>query len=407
MSRLPAIEPVSPQLIFVNRVYWPEEAATAQLLHDLSRALAAREVPVRVITGRDRGQPRRELIDGVAVRRVHPLVARRPHVLSQAGNYAGFLLGAAAAVRAEARPGDVVVAMTDPPLLGVAVAAALARRRTRLWHWCQDVYPELAMGVAGAGLTCELLRRLQPVRDRAWRAAEGCAVLGSDMAALLERRGIARERISTVPNWAPGEIRPDDGREARRRWGIGNEFVVTYSGNLGRAHILEPVLDVAERLRTRPDILVLFIGDGAQRPRLESSVRARRLPNVRFLPPQPRATLSEALSAADLHLVTLRPGCEGTVWPSKFYGVIAAERPVLYIGPPAAEVANLVSSNALGASFGSGEADAIAEFVTNLADHPARLNELRGAVRSFGATLPQVEAAAAHWARVLAGAGAP
>src|SRR5206468_3558862 len=90
------------------------------------------------------------------------------------------------------------------------------------------------------------------------------------------------------------------------------------------------------------------IGDGAQRAELEAEAARRGLPNVSFFPTQPRAQLAETLGVGDLHLVTLRPGCERLVFPSKLYGIAAVDRPVLFIGPPDCEIARIVATNGLG-----------------------------------------------------------
>ena len=395
-----------PRLIFVNRVYWPEEAATAQLLHDLAVSLARAGVNVRVIASATAAAAAPACPEGVDIRRLRPLIPRGRGLLSRAGNYASFWLGALIAVMREARRGDIVVAMTDPPLLGIAVALAARLRGARLWHWCQDVYPELAMVISGRGLTRGALALLRPLRDWAWRSAEGCTVLGNDMAALLAARGVRRDRIHVSPNWAPAGLHAVDATAQRRAWGIGDAFVVGYSGNLGRVHSLMPLIDVAERLKEREDIVFLLIGDGAQRTALESEARRRTVRNVRFLPAQPRAELSLSLSAADLHVVTLRPGCEGTVWPSKFYGALSVERPVLYIGPPAAEVAALVDRHGLGGSFAPDNVSAIAAFIAHCADHPQWVQGMRDQVRLFSLTLPGLAGATAHWTTLVSPATA-
>jgi glycosyltransferase involved in cell wall biosynthesis len=134
----------------------------------------------------------------------------------------------------------------------------------------------------------------------------------------------------------------------REEWGLATNFVVAYAGNLGRVHDLEPVLALAGLLRDAPAISFLFVGDGPQRAALEAAVRQRGLSNVIFRPPQPRARLAEVLAVGDLHLVTLRSGCERYVFPSKLYGIAATGRPVLFIGPSDCEIARLVRDRSLG-----------------------------------------------------------
>jgi colanic acid biosynthesis glycosyl transferase WcaI len=390
------------RLFFVNRVYWPNEAATAQLLHDVATALAREGVTVTVITARVTDRPARETIDGVTVCRVYPSSSRHPRLITRAGRDARFLASAFAAVRHEARPGDAVIAMTDPPFLGLAAAAAARSRGAEVWHWCQDIYPEVAMAVTESPLVRAGLWMLTPLRNWSWRVSQGCVVLGADMAALVARHGVPKTRIHVAPNWAVGGGPAADDASAgfRRSTGINGKFVVMYSGNLGRVHTFESLLEAARRLRHRDDVVFLLVGEGPQYSRVADAARRGSLGNVRFLPPQPRAALAASLSAADLQVVTLRPGCESVVWPSKFYGAVAAERPLLYIGPAAAEIAEQVANHGLGGAFQPDEDEAIASFIVRLADDAGARATVRERVRTFARTLPGLPEAVAHWKQV-------
>jgi glycosyltransferase involved in cell wall biosynthesis len=149
--------------------------------------------------------------------------------------------------------------------------------------------------------------------------------------------------LATIPNWArPERILPlsHDRNSFRREHALNGRFVVMYSGNIGLAHNFEAILEAATLLQgVEPDLLFLFVGNG---PRLlwvrEESAR-RGLTNLRFIESQPREHLAESLNAADVHLVSLRDELCGLVVPSKFYGIAAAGRPVVFLGPANCEVA--------------------------------------------------------------------
>ena len=180
------------------------------------------------------------------------------------------------------RPGDTVIAMTDPPLLGIGAWLITSLRGGRLFHWVQDIYPELAIELAGQWW----LAALKPLRNLAWRRAAGCVTLGTDMAAVIAKAGVAREKLFTVPNWPPwGITTPQVGYVAalRAKWGLTGKFVVAYSGNLGRVHDLEPVLELAGILRDERHIAFIFIGAGAQQAALETKAAELRLAACRAL----------------------------------------------------------------------------------------------------------------------------
>jgi glycosyltransferase involved in cell wall biosynthesis len=110
----------------------------------------------------------------------------------------------------------------------------------------------------------------------------------------------------------------------------------------------------------------LFIGDGAQRPWIEESVRKKGLQNFVFKPYQPREHLAQSLSVADVHLISLRSGLEGLMVPSKFYGIAAAARPVLYIGDLDGEIGAILRKANCGVAISEGDASSLAAQVRRL-----------------------------------------
>jgi glycosyltransferase involved in cell wall biosynthesis len=395
------------RVVFVNRFYWPEEPATAQLLADLAGALAAAGRRVRVLASNPggAGRPAREQHEGVEIVRLRsPRFGGRGRV-AKAASWAGFALAALWWVTCHTRRGDTVVLLTDPPLLA-AVAGPLARARgARVVHWVQDIYPELPLALGARGLGW-----LRAVRDRAWRRADACVAPGTDMAAFIRDRGVSVAAIHVIANWAPLGLAPaDDHVRAgqRRAWGVADRFVVAYSGNLGRVHDLEPVLGLAAALQAEPAFVFLFIGDGAQRPPLEELARARALTNVRFLPPVPRPALAAGLAAADVQLVTLRAACTQLVFPSKLAGAAAAGRPVLFIGPPDCEPARLVATGGFGASFARDATAAMADTLRAWQAAPAVRAALGRAAETFAAREAGLAPAVARWEALLAALDQP
>ena len=392
------------RVIFVNRVYWPEESATAQLLQDLATALVERGHRVMVLTAANPNRPASERHDGVEIRRLGGRHQPSRGRWSQAWQYAGFWVRSTLHVLMYAHSQDTVVAMTDPPLLGIGIALAARLRRATVVQWTQDLYPEVAVALARRRSLRLLLRALRPLRDGSWSVSRFVVFPGADMAARVTTGRLRDEQMRVVPNWAPrglvpaapevGDERPGDAAPGR--------FVVAYSGNLGRVHTFDPLLAAAGWLRERTDIVFRISGRGARRDEVAAAAQTARLENVQLLPAQPRLQLGPALAAADLHVITLRDGCEGTVWPSKFYGILAVGRPILYLGPPGAEVAKLIHRHGLGACFEAHQVAEIARFILRVADRPADRREMQAAVTRYHATLPGLAGALTAWETILA-----
>lgn len=307
-----------------------------------------------------------------------------------------------------ARRGDVIVATTDPPLVSVLVWLATAITGATQVNWLHDVFPEVArvLRVIPAGFIHGMLVRL---RNGSLRNAAINVAVGNRMVAYLQQQGVPADRLTVIHNWADGgSILP----LARRfnplcgEWGLGGKFVVGYSGNLGRAHEFTTILQAAEALRDRSEIVFLFIGSGHHFTFIEAEMRRRGLTNVAIRPFQPSWRLKQSLAVPDVHLVSLQPALEGLVVPCKFFGIAAAGRPTIFVGDPSGEIPRVLAEAACGVTVSVGDVDGLVQQIIALQISPA-LGQLRG--RNARALFMQQfdrPMAIAQWAKVLADATA-
>jgi glycosyltransferase involved in cell wall biosynthesis len=192
------------------------------------------------------------------------------------------------------------------------------------------------------------------------------------MAAQLEKSGSApRERIEVIHNWADGEaIRPVErgANRLRREWQLDRDFVVGYSGNLGRVHEFDTMLAAASRLKQEPGVRFVIIGRGPRLAEVQARVRDENLSNVRFEPHQDRDALGLSLGVADVHLSVLQPGFEGLVHPSKLYGIMAAGRPTIFVGDTHGETAAILAATRSGVSVRTGDVDGLVAAIVAMRD---------------------------------------
>lgn len=390
------------RIIFLNRFYWPDEPATAQLLADMAETLAGRlKSEIHVITSPPRAASHRsrETHRGVIIVRVG---WRQPKSQRQWGRmmaYVSYMLGAAWILLRIMRRSDTVIFMTDPPLLAALISPILSLQGIRHMHWVQDVYPEIAATLTGH----RWLNLMRPLRNLSWRRATACIALDQDMVQVIRSAGVPANNIRLIPNWAPAGLVPPPAADVdalRHHWGLRGKFVVLYSGNLGRVHDLETIVAVADHLRDHQDILFAFVGDGAQLAALQQNIRARKLTNVRFFPPQPRAQLGTTLAVGDVHFVTMRAGCEGLVFPSKLVGICAIGRPVIVIGPLQSNLVKLIEKHGLGHGFAAEDIPGMAGSILRLKADPDAAVLISQRSRRYAAT-HNLEHAAAQWTRLL------
>ena len=366
-----------PRLLAFNQYYRPGPEADGELLAQLCESLAA-EYDVTVVTGRAPGALRvgRERVGGVSVVRVPSTVLARSSSAGRAANYLSYSAGAVAVGLAAARP-DIVLSFTNPPFVPLLARLVARRSGAPLVVVSQDVFPEtaLALGELRASLA---VRAFAAATRSGLAGAARVVAIGETMRYRLEAKGVAAHRIRVIPNWVDtAEIAP---APPDNDWARGNRlaerFVVMHSGNVGYAQDLDSLVRAAALLDDLDDLVVSIVGSGARRAalvRLAQAVGARR---VRFLPYQPRSSLSQSLSAGTLHVVGLACGLAGYVVPSRVLGVLAAGRPVVAAVEEASETAALVTEAGCGVVVPPGDPDALAAAIRDAHDGRIDLEEL-------------------------------
>src|SRR5262249_18982277 len=189
----------------------------------------------------------------------------------------------------------------------------------------------------------------------------------------------------------------------RQAWGLGaSQFVLGYSGNLGRAHDFETVLAAAERLRKEPQFLFLMIGGGKRFQELSRAVKRQGLTrSFRFSPYQDQKTLPYSLAVADAHWLSLHPKLEGLIVPSKFYGIAAAGKPIIIIADKNGEIARLVQQHGCGIVVAPGDADALVGTLRVLSAAPQTVSEMGRRARTMLEAHFTRQKALQHWHRLL------
>src|SRR3984893_1952841 len=372
------------RLIFINRFFAPDHPAPSQILSDLAFDLAGAGREVHCVTSRQiyddpkAALPERETINGVDVHRVASTAFGRTALIGRSIDYISFYRSVRRCLDELVRPGDIVIAKTDPPLMSVVAKPVARRNGARLVNWLQDIYPETAVELGVPFMRGPVAASLAALRNATLRVAAATVVVGDLMGRKVEALGAPAERIHVIPNWCNDEdIVAAADNPLRRQWDLADKFVLGYSGNLGRAHEFATVLAAAERLRDEPRVAFLMIGGGKRFDELSSAAKARGIAGAfRFLPYQARTLLSYSLGAADAHWVSLDPRLEGLMVPSKFYGIAAAGKPIVVIGDLNGELAQLVQLNDCGFAIAPGDSEALTATLRQMSETPQKVSEM-------------------------------
>lgn len=396
--------------VFLNRYFHPDESATSQMLTDLAQTLAMRGFEVHVLCSRQLYDdaharlPARERVRGVEVHRVATTRFGRFRLPGRALDYTSFYLSAAVCLLKILRRGDVIIAMTDPPLLSMLAAPIAAVKRATLINWQQDVFPEVASHLGVNPLPAAADRFLRRLRDASLRSAITNVLVGERMREYFALRGIPMAKLLVIENWSDANAiqpKPTAASALRNALCLGDRFVVGYSGNLGRAHEIDTLLDAAQALKEEPAFLFLMQGGGAKMAALKHAVNDRKLENFQFLDYQPRETLEDSLAAADVHLVSLLPALEGLIVPSKLYGILAAGRPVIFIGDADGDVGRVILDAQCGRTVAVGDSRGLVETLRQLQARPELRTEMGVRARALLCEKYTAQRAYERWVTLL------
>ena len=392
-------------ILLLNEYYPPDTSATAKMAAQVAEALAQRH-QVTVVAGRPSYDPearypyavlRRGMRNKVTVECVGSTAFPRHQMPRRVANYLSYL--ALAVPRALALRPDIILAMTDPPVAGIA-GALIARLAGRPFVYnIRDLYPDMAVGgdIVRAG---KWVARWESLHRWALKQAARVIVLGDDMRERILAKGVAAERVvvvrdGTMPATTPAKTpastvaqEADQSDLVVQEIRHGFPFVVLHAGNLGFYGAWDTLLAAAKTVSNENTGLV-FIGDGANRAALESA--AHNLANVKFAPFRPVGQIAQVMMAGDVHIVTVKRGLEGVVVPSKLYSILAAGRPIIVVAPAECDAARIVVESGCGVAADPDDPAAVAAAIRELSAQPARLAEMGRRARETAAKYARVD----------------
>lgn len=344
------------RLWFVSELYYPEQTSTGYYVTGIAEGLAP-SFSVSVLcsqptySARGTRAARHETKRGVAIWRCAGTTLDKDRLLFRLLNLATISLSVFADAVRRFERGDVVVVTTNPPTLPFVTLIACRIRRAKCVLLVHDVYPEVLVASGWLERGSLVARALGVLQRMLYRSMDRIVVIGRDMETLVSPKLKAEDKVVRIPNWADvDDVHPTSRADNAllTKLGLAEKFVAQYSGNMGRTHGIETLVEAAERLRSDPSVHFLFIGSGARRRWLEETVTSRGLPNVTVLPYQPRDELSTSLNACDVAIVSFGPNMAGFSVPSRMYNILASGKPIIAVADRDSELAQVVDEESVG-----------------------------------------------------------
>lgn len=318
-----------------------------------------------------------ETIDGIRVVRVKTYITANEGFVKRTLDYVSFMVTGCIAGLFERRP-DVIIA-TSPQFFCALGGWMLSVARWRPFVFeLRDLWPAsiVAVGAMKRSLVIRLLEKLELFL---YRSAAAIVAVTEAFRVDLVKRGIAGDKIHVVRNGVDlDRYQPQPRDESlAREFQLEGKFVAGYLGTHGMAHALDKVLETAVLLRNRADIAFFFAGSGAARADVERIVAEQHLDNVRLIPRQPKERMPALWSLCDCTIVPLRDNpVFTTVIPSKIFEAMGMGVPIV-MSLPDGEATGIIRETKTGVCVPPEIPQALADAITDLANHPDKLAQLR------------------------------
>ncbi|MDZ8052233.1 MAG: glycosyltransferase family 4 protein [Aulosira sp. ZfuVER01] len=397
-------------LSVITEFFPPDYAATGQLIEELVRQLSKQGVNIEVFTGQPgyafgtSTAPAVEQVGRVRIQRSRTAQLWSRRVRGKAINGVLFTLRAVLHLARCCRRHDVFLLTSAPPFL--PIIGYLAHLCFGLSYVCliYDIYPDIAVALGVIPNNHWLAKFWQALNRKIWQNARGIVVLSPAMKQrVLATCPEVADKVSVIHSWGdPDLIVPIVKKDNwfAKKHNLVNKFTVLYSGNMGRCHDMDTILEAAKQLQDEP-IQFVCIGGGPKHESFIEEVNHLGLDNFLFLPYQDKEVLPYSLTACDLSLVSVEAGMESLVAPSKLYPALATGRPVAVICSEYSYLRQLVIDAQCGASFENGDSYGLAEFIRLLNSNQPLAERMGIASRKYLQSHFTPEIIAKQYLRVL------
>lgn len=355
----------------VSQLFHPNETSTAFVMTKIAEQML-NIGEVNVICGAESYQSEtlssaNALDQRIMIYRVRDPAWNKNNLVLRSLSFLVLTFGIASKIFFKVKRGDDVILVTNPPTLIIVAALLKKFKKIKLTVILQDIFPE---NLAVTGLIkrkSRFYKLILYIFNKCYNTADHLIACGSDMKDIFIEKVKPSIPISVITNWAdhldifPKEIDPVSyfGNLVR------NKVIIEFAGNIGRVQGLDKFVEIFAKVNN-PELFLVIIGDGAFKDKLEKIKEAHNLQSILFLPSKPRSEQNDFLNACDIGLVTLSEGMYGLGVPSKVYNILAAEKPILYIGDYNSEIFRYVNEYQIGWAFSWSQVDKLTEFLKTI-----------------------------------------
>jgi len=357
-----------------TELFYPDETSTSFILSKIANKLSEK-YRIKVICGPESydsstryiQNPCYSLVSNIKIIRVSTFNFNKNKILSRFLRHFFLSIKMIILCIKRVKKKDKVFLVTNPFLLIVLISIYKIFVSFELIILVHDVFPE-NLKPAGIVKSDNLFKLLKFFFDRVYASANKIIVLGEDMKEIISSKiNLSNNRLTVIENWAEiGTI-----QKISRNFWIKNYLLdeqklhIQYAGNLGRVQGLMEFLEILRQI-DNPLLHFSFWGSGAMETEMKNFIQTYQIKNIYFHGRYSRNEQNKVLNSCDIALITLADGMYGLGVPSKTYNIMAAGKPILFIGDKKSEIGQTIVKNSIGFSFSPNEKAQIINFLNNL-----------------------------------------
>jgi glycosyltransferase involved in cell wall biosynthesis len=243
-----------------------------------------------------------------------------------------------------------------------------------------DVFPEALVKHNILNKKSWIYRYWEESNQRMYKNAKRLFTLSHGMKKAMKVPEFEENKLDVVSVWTNNTFFKDitsQNNEFIKKHDLHDKFVISYSGNLGKTHPVEKMIELAQKLVDEHDIIFLIIGDGDKKDKLLKMQEKLLLPNLKILDFQPTALFPHVQASVNIGVVTLESEAGDLSVPSKTFNLMSAGKPILSISKNSSELAQIVNANKIGENFSENEIDKMCDFIVKLKSNPDTYQEMQ------------------------------
>ncbi|WP_346878661.1 MULTISPECIES: glycosyltransferase family 4 protein [unclassified Clostridium] len=377
------------KIVVVSEFFYPYKTGTQKILTELSEDFVEYGLEVDVLTTKNGCREEKQKLDkyetykGINIKRIFTTDGDRDSKYKRIISYAVFTWNVFINLLLK-KDYDKILFVSNPPLVPYIGYIMKKLKKKEYIYLVHDIYPDVAEKLNVIKENSIISKAMNRINNKVYNNAHKIIALGSDMKQVIVNKGIDKDKIEIVTNWADSKVTYEKnvGSEFFMNSVMENKFNIVYSGNISKVHDVDTLLDVSRQLKDDEEIKFIFVGNGNRRDYIIEAKENESLHNVEVYDYMYGEEYNNLLNSASVFITTLQKGIEGLGVPSKTYTYMSVAKPLIAIMNKDSEIGNMVNKYNLGRQFSSNESKEITEFIYNIKNNKLLYDEICSNVRT-------------------------